>query len=195
MTFVLIIGGIDPVGGFGVLALSGGITAVALQAWHWPAPAAAGAGPRLRNRLWLHHWLHQRDVARPLVHRLAGRAGDRAAAAPTSLRTRAPSTWAAPLDGVSTPLAIGGVARLPAGARPSWPLRSSCCRARCSGASSSASAPTREANAPSPGSIRGRARSPWFAMMGLLAGLGGLMQVIALRSRRSQCRHRGWSCR
>jgi ribose transport system permease protein len=43
MTFVLIIGGIDLSVG-SVLALCGGIVAVALQAWHWPVPLAIGAG-------------------------------------------------------------------------------------------------------------------------------------------------------
>ena len=43
MTFVLIIGGIDLSVG-SVLALSGGVVAVALQAWHLPAPLAALMG-------------------------------------------------------------------------------------------------------------------------------------------------------
>ncbi len=43
MTFVLIIGGIDLSVG-SVLALSGGIVAVALQGWHWPVPLAECAG-------------------------------------------------------------------------------------------------------------------------------------------------------
>jgi ribose transport system permease protein len=43
MTFVLIIGGIDLSVG-SVLALSGGVVALALQAWHWPVPLAAAAG-------------------------------------------------------------------------------------------------------------------------------------------------------
>jgi ribose transport system permease protein len=43
MTFVLVIGGIDLSVG-SVLALSGGIVAVALQAWQWPAPLAAAVG-------------------------------------------------------------------------------------------------------------------------------------------------------
>lgn len=43
MTYVLIIGGIDLSVG-SVLALSGGVAAVALQSWHWPVPLAAAAG-------------------------------------------------------------------------------------------------------------------------------------------------------
>lgn len=43
MTFVLIIGGIDLSVG-SVLALSGGVVTVALQAWQWPVPLAAAAG-------------------------------------------------------------------------------------------------------------------------------------------------------
>jgi ribose transport system permease protein len=43
MTFVLIIGGIDLSVG-SVLALSGGVVAIALQMWHWPVALAAAAG-------------------------------------------------------------------------------------------------------------------------------------------------------
>jgi ribose transport system permease protein len=43
MTYVLVIGGIDLSVG-SVLALSGGVVAVALQSWHWPVPLAAAAG-------------------------------------------------------------------------------------------------------------------------------------------------------
>jgi ribose transport system permease protein len=43
MTFVLIIGGIDLSVG-SVLALCGGLVAIALQSWHWPMALAATAG-------------------------------------------------------------------------------------------------------------------------------------------------------
>jgi ribose transport system permease protein len=43
MTYVLVIGGIDLSVG-SVLALSGGLVAVALQSWGWPVPLAAAAG-------------------------------------------------------------------------------------------------------------------------------------------------------
>jgi ribose transport system permease protein len=43
MTFVLVIGGIDLSVG-SVLALTGGLSAVAIEAWHWPVPSAMALG-------------------------------------------------------------------------------------------------------------------------------------------------------
>jgi ribose transport system permease protein len=43
MTYVLVIAGIDLSVG-SVLALAGGLTAIAMQSWHWSAPAAAAFG-------------------------------------------------------------------------------------------------------------------------------------------------------